>query len=215
MAKVVNGLLVGRMGNMVYYVVNGVQYSRIYVKPKNPKTTQQQVRRKKIQVCTKFLKNFWEVIKIGYPSQDIAIKKFNEAFNYHMDNAMEEFTLPDSTETSFRVIPEKVQLAAGLINAPEIYSCQRNDRQIELTWNPKLGPLPNLYSDQVVLTAYIPGQKAFVEFYMGTRKQGGGTVELPIYFSQPVHLWVFYWNSEQKRKALKERISNSVYLGVV
>lgn len=214
MAKVVNGLLVGRIGNLVYYVINGVQYARVYVQPNNPKTPNQQAHRKKVKICTKTLQSFWPVIKIGYQSKDIAIKKFNEAFNYHRDNAMEEFKLPDSNETSFRLIPEKVKLAIGLINQPEIYSCQRNDHQIEITWNSELGPMPNLFTDMIVTTAYIPGRKAFTEFHTGTRKDGGGLVELPSDYNEPVHLWVFYWNPEEKRKELDQRVSNSVYLGV-
>ncbi len=215
MAKVVNGLLVGRVGNLVYYILNGKQCVRSYKKPRDPKTSRQVAHRLKIKVCTKFLKSFWNVIKIGYASNDIAIKNFNEAFNYHLVNAMEEFALPENNETSYRVIPENVKLASGLINEPVIYSCERNGLQIELAWKSELGPIPNRHTDQVVVTAYIPEQKAYTVFHAGIRKEGGGKIVMPGNFNQPVHVWVFYWNPEKKAKSVKERVSDSVYLGLI
>lgn len=215
MAKVVNGMFVGRIGNIVYYIVNGQQRARIWVKPSDPKTSKQVAHRLKIKVCTKFLKSFSNVIKIGYAGNNVAIRDFNDAFNYHLTNAMEEFTLPENHEISYRVIPEKVKLASGLINEPVIYSCERNGLQIELTWNSELGPIPNRHTDQVVVTAYIPEEKAYTVFHAGIRKEGGGKIVMPGNFNQPVHVWVFYWNPEKKTNSVKERVSNSVYLGVI
>lgn len=215
MAKVLpNGLFSGRVGNLIYYVVDGVQYAKIYKSPTDPKTKKQLRHRAMIRDNGKFFKQFKEVIDIGYQSAGTPLKIFNAVAKYHMEVAMEETTPSDSSEYSFRVIPEKVKLADGIINEPEILKCQRNGQEIDLKWNPALGNMPNRFTDALAVVAYTEGETVHADFHAGIRKQGTSKVVLPSKYANPVHLWVFFWNGEKSPKPGKDKVSGSVYLGI-
>jgi hypothetical protein len=213
MAKVLsNGLLKGRVGNLIYYVRNGVQYVRIGTAPNDPKTDKQMRHRAKMRDSGKFFKQFDKVIKIGYQSYGTPLRIFNQVVKYHLANAIEETTPAGKGEYAFRVIPEKVVLAEGKIHAPEIDSCQRTGQDLDLAWNPRIGPVPNRHTDSIALIAYSEGKAVHAEFHAGLRRQGTSKVILPNQYTNPVHLWAFYWNGE-KTKANEESVSGSVYLG--
>ncbi len=214
MAKVLsNGLMKGRLGNLVYYVRDGVQYARMGTPPNDPKTDRQLQHRAKVRDCSKFFKQFDKVIKVGYQQYGPPLRIFNQVVKYHLANAMEETTPAGKTDYSFRVIPENVVLAEGKIHSPVIDSCQRTGQDIDLTWNPNIGPVPNRHTDSLALVAYAEGNPVHAEFHAGLRRQGESIVTLPSNYTHPVHLWAFYWNGEKQANASEEKVSGSVYLG--
>ncbi len=213
MAKLLkNGLMSGKIGSLVYYVINGKQYVRNYVIPDNPNTPAQHRHRTKIKVCGKFISKFKTAILVGYQGFPTG-EAFSEAMKYHMANAMEDTTPHNSVDPTFKLIPEKIVLSVGIVQAPEITTCSRNGRIIELTWNPTLGHVPNRHTDALAVIAFIEGKKAFTNFYTGTRDDGTGKVMLPFDFHEPVHLWTFYWNGQKSEERNKENVSDSIYLG--
>jgi hypothetical protein len=215
MAKVLsNGLISGRVGNLVYYVKDGKQFVKMYTEPKDAKTPKQMFNRAKMRDCSKFFKQFNKVISIGYQSYGSALKLFNQVVKYHMANAMEETTAEGNTEYAFRVVPEKVILSEGLIQEPEIINCLRTKQEIELTWHSHIGKVPNRHTDSLALVAYSEGKPVHAEFHAGLRRQGSIVATLPNGYTDPVHLWTFYWNGEKQSKPGKEKVSGSVYLGV-
>ncbi len=215
MAKVLsNGLFKGRMGNLVYYVKDGIQYAKIYSPPNDPKTDNQLRHRAKIRAIGQYFKEFKQVIGIGYQSHGAPLKIFNEVLKYHLVNAIEETQSTGKNKFKYRVIPEKVQLAVGLINAPEILNSKRNGQEIDLTWETALGKVPNRQTDSLAIVAFTEGLAVHVDYHAGIRQQGSSKVELPDKYTNPVHLWAFYWNGEKQAGASEDKVSNSVYLGV-
>lgn len=215
MAKVLsNGLFKGRMGNFVYYVKDGVQYVKMYSPPNDPKTDAQLRHRAKIRDISKFFKEFKQVIRIGYQSHGSPLKIFNQVLKYHLANAIEETAPTSKHEFKYKVIPEKVQLAMGLINVPEILNCQRNRQEIDLTWKSNLGPVPNRNTDALAIVAFTEGLSVHFDFHAGMRHQGSSKLLLPEQYINPVNLWAFYWNGEKQANASEGKVSNSIYLGI-
>lgn len=216
MAKVLkNGLLSGRVGNLVYFVINGKQYVRAWVKPSNPRTPLQKRHRAKMMTCGKFFGPLKSVILIGYQGTTGDLEEYNESTKYHLATALEETTPPDSEDYSFRVIPEKVKLSRGDIQKPEIFSCTRTGNELTLTWNSELGRVSNRLTDTIALVACIPGKSVFTDFHVGTRKEGTGTLILPKEFKVPALIWVFYWNGQKGAEPDRRNVSDSVYIGVL
>jgi len=214
MARVLsNGLISGRVGNLIYYVRDGKQYVRIAKAPNDPKTEKQLRHRAKVRDSGKFFKQFDKVIKLGYQSYGPPLRIFNQVVKYHLANAMEETAPVGKAKYSFRVVPEKVVLAEGNIHSPQIDSCQRIGQEIDLSWNPEIGPVPNRHTDSLALIAYSEGNLVYAEFHAGLRRQGASKVTLPKQYADPVHLWAFYWNGEKGMSASLDNVSDSVYLG--
>jgi len=214
MAKVLkNGLLSGRVGNLVYFVINGKQYVRTWAKPSDPGTPAQRRQRAKMRTCAKFFSPLKNVIRIGYQGGSKDLEQFNECTRYHMENAMEDVTESGSTDFTFRVIPQKVKLSRGHIPWPEVISCERTGRELSLTWDPDLGIQSNQRNDSLVVVGYIPGKKPFVDFHSGTRAAGAATVILPNDFSSPAYVWGFYLSVSRSSRGDKWNVSDSVYLG--
>lgn len=215
MAKVLkNGLLSGRVGNLVYFVMNGKQYVRAWVKPANPKTPPQLRHRARVRACSQFLGPFKSVLMIGYQGASLELEEYNEAAKYLMAYALEETTPPEPGEYLFKVIPERVKLSRGHIEKPEILSIERTGQELKLTWNPELGPVTNRNTDALAVVAYVPGRRPFTEYHTGTRLTGFGTLTLPNEYTEPTHLWAFFWNGQRSVEPDKKNVSDSVYLGV-
>lgn len=213
MAKVLpNGLISGRIGNLIYYVVDGKQYVRLDVKANDPKTMKQLMNRAKMRQWNQFLKSYKSALTAGYPVKGPELFDRKEAARYHMEHAFEVSFDEEKHEASCQLIPEKVRLSRGKITPPEITSCVRNGHEIELTWNPELGPVPNLFTDALAVATYVPGKKAFTLLRAGTRKDGHATITLSDYQDEPVHLWFFYWNDQMSRRQPKDKASETVYL---
>lgn len=214
MAIIKDGLLSGRLGNKVYYVVDGKSCVRVYCKQKESNTYKQQVQRAKITAVTKFLSKFRTIFKIGYQDSNDKMSEFNQAIKFHYHNALNEISQPGGESPEFEIDINKVILSRGYIVKPEVIDCSRDGRQINLTWDNKLGELTNRYHDVIVMVAYTDGLKAVADFNVGTRQVGHGAMVLPPEFLKPVHLWVFYHNAQRSNEASKDYVSDSVYLGV-
>lgn len=212
MAKVINGLLSGKVGNLIYFIIEGKQFVRAYVKPDNPGTPGQRRQRARIKTCSKFMSQMKNAVMIGY--QGRKTDAFCEAMKYNMANALEETTPPETTDFSFKPVPEKVMLSQGNINYPLILSCIREGDIISITWDDDLGQYPNRYTDVMAMAAWVPGLKAHIQLNTGMREAGAGQITLPLGFTGEVHLWCFYWNGEKGLRGNKNNVSNSVYLGV-
>jgi hypothetical protein len=213
MAKVLpNGLISGRIGNLIYYVVDGKQFVRLDVEANDPKTMKQLLNRAKMRQWNQFLNSFKSLLTAGYPVKGPGLFDRKEAAQYHMEHAFEVSFNEEKHEASGQLIPEKVRLSKGRITPPEITSCIRNGNEIELTWNPALGPVPNLFTDALAVAAYVPGKKAFTLLRAGTRKEGHAKITLSDYPDEPVHLWFFFWNDQMSRRLPKDKASETVYV---
>lgn len=88
MAKVLaNGLISGRIGDVVYYPFRGKQCARRYVKPNDPKTDEQLKSRAILKEWIAFLNTYrWAFVK-GYPAERPILFDQNEAAHHHLQVA--------------------------------------------------------------------------------------------------------------------------------
>lgn len=215
MARVLkDGSLSGRVGNLIYYQVNGVTFARTYSKGTNPNTPKQQIQRAKMKLVQQFLKQFRQVLLIGYQDSASVMRPYNEAVSYHFKHAMVPVS-PEAENPDFRIDLQLVKFTRGFILTPQIYTCDRNINEITLTWNPKLLSDYNRHSDKLALIAYTPGMPPVIDFNIGLRMSGSGKLILPGEYTAPVHLWAFYHNSHGNARVGKEGVSDCCYLGQI
>ncbi len=208
------GQMTGIVGNLVFFVKNGKQCSRIHVKSNKSKTTKQHNQRAKFQVASRFVSQMLDVVKIGWPTEKS--QHFNKAVSYHYNHALES-TEPGSemSKEEFRVNIEKVMMAKGEMPPPVITSLTRNNYEIEISWQTELLSEDYRASDSIVLAVWKPGIKAQVFTDLGNRINGHAKQVLPYEFQGKVHLWVFFKNNVHKSKKPEKNVSDSVYLGEV
>lgn len=207
-----DGSLHGKHGNSVYYKRKGKTIVRAYVPHKESKTLKQLNQRAKLKAASAWLKQFKKIINLGYQGPAEAVTPMNEAISWHVLNALLEITPSDSPEPVFKVDTEKAMLSRGTIEPPDIYTCIRTAQTLSLTWNNALGDVPNRLYDNLVLVAYIPGKRVYVDYFVGDRQTGEGTTILPDELDTEVYVWVFYLNGQKSVVAGKENVSDSVYL---
>lgn len=208
------GRMTGICGDQVFFVRNGKQCSRIRVKSNKSRTTKQHNQRAKFQIASRFVSQMLDVVKIGWPTENS--QHFNKAVSYHYNNAMES-TEPGSelSKEEFRVNIEKVMMAKGELPLPVITSLNRDNYEIELSWQTELLSQEYRESDSMVLAVWKPGIKAKIYIDLGNRKKGQASIVLPYEFQGLVHVWAFYKNSIHTSKHPEMNVSDSVYLGEV
>ncbi len=208
-----DGTLSGRTGNIVYYTRNGKTFTKEYKKPKDPRTPKQLNQRARLSAASAFLSDFRKIIDIGFQAPETKTTGYQEALEYHMENALQDITPEGSEEPLFGVIMEQVKLSRGFIDPPQIDACVREGNQLTLNWDPTLGGTNNRLFDSLAIVAYHPGEGTHIDYHVGRRDQSTGTTTLPNNFKQPVHLWALYLNQEKSQVKGKENVSGSVYLG--
>ncbi len=220
MAKVKNGLISGKMGNLIYYVQDGIQYSRaVSAKPTKPATLNQAQYREKMAITSKFLHKFKRVIKVGWHDPASKRKYYSNAMSYHLHNAIIEIKNEDNTNTDkkkknqFQIDLTKVLLSSGNIESPKILSVLKNENQLDITWDTRLGPITNRFTDILAIIAYKKDKIAEPFFSVGTRKTGTASISLPFEMKEKIHVWAFYWNPTESDSEKNTVASDSVYLG--
>ncbi len=207
--------LSGKQGNIVYYNRNGKTFSRIFTKPKDPRTPEQLINRAKMRAAGSFLKLVKDVIRKGFQAPYTHTTPFLEAQSYLMANSLIPITPNNGKEYQFEVDLPRVKLASGKINPPKITAINRNDHEILLSWDRSLGAVPNRLNDSMNLVGFISEKKALWFNDLGTRESGEGRVILPKLVNEPLHLWAFFSNEQKSMKPDKENVSDSVFLGVL
>jgi len=205
----------GKHGNSVYYIRKGKKTVRTYV-PKNPSSSPKQlIQRAKLRAVSSFLKPFKKVIGLGYQGPEDYSTPMNEAISWHIKLELLNITPPGSEEPVYELQPDEVKLSRGNIEPPHLLSIARINNQLTLTWDNELGPVTNRANDNLALTAYTPGTPVFANYHVGTRDSGNGSATLPLEFTEPAYLWIFYWNGQKNTEPGKDNVSGSVYLGLM
>ncbi|HLN52519.1 MAG TPA: DUF6266 family protein [Lentimicrobium sp.] len=208
-----DGTYSGKVGNVVYFRRNGKTFMKEYKKPTDPKKPSQMSQRAKLTVASGFLSGFRKIIDTGYQGTETHSTGYQEALEYHMEHALREITAAGSEKPDFEVSIDKVKLSRGLIDTPQVDSCERAGNKILLNWVPTLGGIHNRLYDSLALVAYNQQTGVTVNYHVGCRDDGSGSTLLPDEFTEPVHLWVFYLNQEKNRQKHKQNVSGSIYLG--
>ena len=128
-----NGIIIGRMGNTVGYMLNG-QYVVRSLPDKTHRAPSQLtlINRERMKVTSVFLRPLKHILEFGYQSiapKGSRIGPFQAAQSYVFKNALDygENNVP-------YVNPEKVLVFRGPLGRPQEFTVVRNGRVLDFTW---------------------------------------------------------------------------------
>lgn len=198
-------LLSGTLGDKVYYVRNGIQYSRTRPVP-NPKqrTAAQIDQRAKFAATLKFLQPLTAFLRVGFASQAVDMSPFNAAMSC---NNKLSITGPSP---DYRIDYSKVLLTCGkhpgALN-PKIKSTIAGE--IEFAWDNNSIVNDARADDMVLLVVYnLNKHEAITVIGGNTRISGNQVIALPLTFKgDELQCYIAFHNFKQSD------VSNSQYVG--
>ena len=172
MAKVINGNIIGNVGNLNYYMKNGVNMVRKRrAKNNKPSTGGQLVNQEKFKMANRFLNPLVEFVKTGYA--DVSRSKLTSPQN---------LVISEITKGAiFGVMPdlyldfEKIKVCNGVLRAPWNAKVRLLDGELQFTWDVLNYGWP-VASERVMLLAYAPECDEAIYNLAGAQHQDGKDV---------------------------------------
>jgi len=217
MAILRNGLaggISGKVGNVVYYMMNGKQMSRVIGRRTKPPTEKELANWQAMTVATQFVRSVNEFIKAGFAREAKARKMQpqNAAVSYNRKHALK------GQYPNIEIDYTKVLLSTG--NLHGLRGCDvvlQGDAQegfaLCFTWNVLVEDQAWCSgNDQVMLMAYCPEaegrERAWFNLYGAMRHKGQDVLELPSVFTGKfVEVYVAVVAADRMR------VSESRYVG--
>ena len=200
-----NGHYTGRIGNIIYYMLNGQYVSRT-VGPRKKKATLPQLHnRSKTSISSKLLKQFKPFFDVGFSIEvlDTNQNTFNRAVSIN-SRKMIKGVYPD-----FQIDYSKIELSRGILKTGENLKATASKKAILFTWDaPEKMPWPEC-SDLVMMIANFPSKKkSIIKIGGNARNTGADQLKLPVSL-QGVQAEVYMAFVAADRK----QVSDSTYLG--
>ena len=208
MAKVpygINGPFIGRVGNTIGYILNGINVIRSIGAFHGEYTPKQLANYQRMGLISSLSKVIQEFLKFGFSSVAVPTKQghTNHSISINKEKAVKG--VYPNQETDF----SKLIVAQGTVAVPKNPAVKAANNSLEYSWEADLQAEGAENSDQVMLLAYFPESEKAIVMASGSRR----TVEKEI-LEIP--------GSEKDRKVEtymafvsddRTNASNSVYLG--
>jgi hypothetical protein len=207
MSKVIPGALgtvVGRVGNMVFYLLHGKIVGRT-IGVVDKYSDAQLGNQMEFGLTTLLLNPVDKFIRAGFRiTPKAAGQSFhNVAFSLNKKGAMTG-SYPDISIDFSKVI-----LSKGILPLPMNAEVKLADNKLQFSWDPDLDNEENDPSDQVMLVAYFPHTSQAMTVQNGSlRTAGKHEIRLPSFKTTMVIETYMAFISEDR-----ERVSDSLYLG--
>jgi len=196
-----NGIITGKIGYMVGYMLNGQHVVRSL--PSRVKRAPSQltlINRARMAATSEFLRPLKRILEFGY--QHIAPKgsrvgPFQAAQSYTFKNALDyhEDGIP-------YVNPSKVLMFRGTISPPEELQVSRTGNTLHFTWKGGHGSM-------LILLAYANDESRYVHFNQQGPWAETGNFSWDIETDREMHVYAGFY------KIIKNEFSDSVYGGKV
>lgn len=195
----------GKIGNMVYYTLNGKVVSRMIGKQDQPATKSQLANRQAMRVTMNLLRPMQRFIKLGFEhkAKGTAWNAFNIATSYNKTNALKGAYPYISVDYS------KVILSAGSLPLAKDIQLSKTTGGLLLTWNPEHHYQGDQYDDLVMVALYSPCSKN-AKIYLNAGKRREGRCFIPVIdkiLNEPLESYICF------KSAYGGSISDSLYLG--
>ena len=209
MAKVnsVNGAFIGRIGNIVYYELDGVQIARSIGQHPGTFSKAQLANQQRTAVVSKFLNPIKAFISLSFKSTEFKAKNhpYNKASSYNKINA----TIGEYPNISMDF--SKVRISDGDLpeaKNPEVVAVEGG---LKFTWTYDEKADAERREDQVMLMAYFPKQEAAIFIYSGARRpEQEATLAIdPSFARKEAETYIAFVSDD------RTRIARSVYTGKV
>ncbi|WP_316841263.1 DUF6266 family protein [Pedobacter gandavensis] len=206
MAKAPNGPyghLNGKVGKLVFYMLNGQPVVRLIGRKGKPSKLQL-ANYQKMAVTTNLFRKMGRFIKLGYGIQakGTVHNAHNLATSYNKKHALKG-EYPD-----IRIDYSKVKLSQGLLSETKDLKIKKLADGLEITWDPKAyGDLK--INDSVMVMICFPENGQDLE-YLNIARRSEGKCFIPIYeglLNQQIEPYISFISADG------EQVSDSVYLG--
>ena len=217
-----DGSMSGRLGNIVFYKVNGKTRSRLIAANfKESNKVSQLYNKLSMGVVSRFVAKNSAVINIGYqgPAKGYPVQ---EAISAIWKSAI---VLPDipmdakvtKNPASYPVPTldySRIAISRGLISLPEFTEISLTGNTLTLSWPAAVPSRASSREDQ--LTGLICSEEGkSAPFYdIGKRSSGTGTIKIPGILQGRLHAWFFWCNPYKNPEPSPENVSGSVYVSL-
>nr|WP_294869833.1 DUF6266 family protein [uncultured Pedobacter sp.] len=171
-----NGHHRGRIGNIVYYVLNGKNVSRTIGTSTKPPTNSQLRSRMVTKMSSGLFRNLLDFINTGFGI--IAIQAMDNASNQaksYNKNRIIKGVYPD-----LEIAYDQLQVSKGSLKPAQNWQVALYAEGLQYSWDtdPEM-PWPDA-TDQVMMMAYFPKQEKVVfNLFGSSRFSGGDVLEIP------------------------------------
>ncbi|WP_316748159.1 DUF6266 family protein [Pedobacter gandavensis] len=198
-----HGHLNGKVGNLVFYMLNGQPVVRLIGRKGKPSKLQL-ANYQEMAVTTKLLSNMGGFIKLGYGLQarGTVHNAHNLATSYHKKQAL------TGEYPNIRIDYNKVKLSQGVMPETADLKISKVSGGLEITWNPKNDA--ELKDNDSVMVMICCPETGKDQEYLNIARRSEGKCFIPMYeqvLNQQLEPYISFISADG------ERVSDSVYLG--
>ncbi|NRF39330.1 DUF6266 family protein [Pedobacter foliorum] len=171
-----HGTFTGRIGNMVYYVLNGKNVCREIGVNTNPPTVKQLKNRLEVKLVGEFFRDLKAFIDVGFSTEPIKAgdSPYNFAVEYNR-NKIIKGSYPD-----LEIAYDKVLVSRGFLKPVKNLVTEQTAGAIKFSWdtNPQMA-WPEA-TDQVMMLAYfVESKKIIYQPFGNSRLSGSDELQIP------------------------------------
>ncbi|WP_316815491.1 DUF6266 family protein [Pedobacter nyackensis] len=194
----------GRLGNIVYYVLNGKNVSRTIGVRTKPFTDAQLKNQLLIKIRSELLRDLQDFIKTGFSIE--AILASDNGFNMAVKNNSD---LVKGTFPELEIAFDQLLLSKGPLKPAQNWSVTLTSAGLDYKWDTDPQMAWPDSTDQVMLLAYFPVQrKVFYTLFGNTRFSGADSLEIPpSLIGKPMETYMSFISADRKQ------LSNSIHTG--
>ncbi|MCX2452210.1 DUF6266 family protein [Pedobacter sp. PLR] len=197
------GHLNGKVGNLVFYMLNGQPVVRLNGRKGKPSTLQL-ANYQEMAVTTKLLKRMGGFIKLGYGLQarGTVHNAHNLATSYHKKQALK------GEYPNISIDYSKVKLSQGVMPETADLKINKLAGGLEITWDPK--EYPGLQDNDSVMVMICCPETGKDQEYLNVARRSEGKCFIPVYenvLNQQIEPYISFISADG------EKVSDSVYLG--
>lgn len=194
----------GRLGNIVYYVLNGKNVSREIGVSNKPFTEAQLKQHMLTKMRSQMFRDLLDFVNTGFSLE--AIQHLDNAFNRAIKNNRDIIT---GTYPDLKIAYNQVLLSKGTLKPVQNWKVTETGAGLQYNWDTDSQMAWPDATDQVMLLAYFPEQqKVFYTLFGNTRLSGNDFLEIPPSL-QGKHMETYMSVISADRKQL----SDSIYTG--
>jgi len=195
----------GKIGNLVYYILNGQQVARKNGRKTKPPTEAQLAHQAKVKLVNTFLKTIKDFIHVGFSIERLGTTK--NAFNLAVEHNFHKIV--SGTYPDLDLDYSKLLVSIGKLKPAQNPTVANDTEGLRFNWdtNPQMPFLEA--TDQVMMLAYFPVQRKSVCTLFGKdRLSGTDLLYLPEDFrAEYAETYIAFISSDRKQ------LSDSFYLG--
>ncbi|RZM18885.1 MAG: hypothetical protein EOO88_39585 [Pedobacter sp.] len=195
----------GRIGNMVYYDLNGQNVGRQIGRITTPPTENQLRNWEVMKLVPAFLKSVLEFINLGFSIEQLGTT--SNSYNVAMKLNVTQIVTGDYP--NLYIDYSKVILSKGILKPAQNPTAEMEAEAIRFSWdtNPQM-PWEES-TDQVMMLAYFPEQKkVFYTLFGKDRIAGNDSLPIPDdLLDQPVYTYISFVAANRRK------LADSIFIG--